>query len=175
MKKAFSLIELLIVVLIVGIVYTLAISGFDNIKNAKPKPTLLNLKSYLSKVEHKKDVKLLCLDSCENCIVFVDGELNEKFSDEFDGFLDNSVKVYNFNVNTGLQVIQESVFFNSEDVSEEICFSFKIDKKGVGDQVIVEYENYVYDFTNHLGGTKKYESTSDLIDEKQKIINEVLQ
>lgn len=174
MKKAFSLIELLIVVLIVGIVYTLAISGFESLKEGKAKPSLLNLKTYLSKVEHKNEVKLICLDGCESCFVLVDGEINQEFSSEFDGFLDSSVKTYLFNVNTGLQSKADSVFFNSEDVSENICFSFSVDKKGVSDQVIVEYKDDVYDFTSHLSPTKKYASTQELIDEKQKIINEVL-
>lgn len=174
MKKAFSLIELLIVVLIVGIVYSLAISGFESLKDGKAKPSLLNLKTYLSKVQYKNEVKLLCLDGCESCSVLVDGELNQKLSEEFDGFLDYSVKTYLFNVNTGLQIKEDSIFFNHENVSEDICFSFSVDKKGVSDQVIVEYKNFVYDFTSHLSPTKKYASTQELIDEKQKIINEVL-
>lgn len=173
--KAFSLIELLIVILIVGIVYTLAISGFENLKDKKAqKPTLLNLKSYFSKLEYKNEVKLLCLDGCETCLVYIDGELNQKLSDNFDGFLDQSVKSYSFNINTGLQLVRESIYFNSEDVSENVCFSFSVDKKGVSDQVIVEYKNSVYDFTTHLNPTKKYASTSEVIDEKQRVINEVL-
>ena len=164
----------MIVVLIIGIVYTLAISSFDTLKKGKTKPTLLNLKHYLSKVEYKNDVKLLCLDGCESCFIFIDGEPNQELSEQFDGFLDQSVKTYAFNVNTGLQVIPDDVFFNSENVSEEICFSFSIDKKGVSDQVIVEYKDFVYDFTSHLSPTKKYASSSELIDEKQRVINEVL-
>ena len=173
-KKAFSLIELLIVVMIVGIVYTLAISGFENLKQGKTKPSLLNLKTYLSKVQYKNEVKLLCLDECESCIVLVDGESNQELSEGFDSFLDDSVRTYFFNVNTGLQTKADSVFFNHEGISENICFSFSVDKKGVSDQVIVEYKDNVYDFTSHLNPTKKYTSTQELIDEKQNIINEVL-
>jgi len=174
MKKAFSLIELLIVVLIVGIVYAMAISSFDNLKKGKAKPTLLTLKSYLSKIEYKKDVRLVCLDSCESCLLIVDGEVKQELSEQFDGFLDKDVRVHMFNINTGLQNVPDAIYFNSEGTSEDICFSFSIDKKGVSNQVIVEYKDYVYDFTSYLGETKKYTSTSDFIDAKQKVINEVL-
>jgi prepilin-type N-terminal cleavage/methylation domain-containing protein len=174
MKKAFSLIELLIVVLIVGIVYTMAISGFDNLKKGKAKPTLLNLKSYLSKIEYKKDVRLICLDACESCLLIVDGKIKPELSEQFDGFLDKDVRVYTFNINTALQNLPDAIYFNSEGTSEDICFSFSIDKKGVSTQVIVEYKDYVYDFTSYLAKTKKYTSTSDFIDAKQKVINEVL-
>ena len=174
-KKAFSLIELLIVVLIVGIVYTLAISGFENLKDKKAqKPTLLNLKSYFIKLKYKDEVKLLCLDECETCLVFVDNELNQELSDNFDGFLDESVKTYAFNVNTGLQLVSESIYFNSENVSENVCFSFSVDKKGVSEQVIVEYKDSVYDFTTHLNPIKKYASTSEFIEERQTVMSEVL-
>ena len=160
--------------MIVGIVYTLAIGGFENLKQGKAKPSLLNLKTYLSKVEYKNEVKLLCLDECESCLLLVDGESNQELSEEFDGFLDDSVRTYFFNVNTGLQTKADSIFFNTEDTSENICFSFSVDKKGVSDQVIVEYKDNVYDFTSHLSPTKKYASTQELIDEKQQVINEVL-
>ena len=174
MKKGFSLIELLIVVLIVGVVYTLAIGSFDNLKTNKAKPTLLNLKSYLSKIKHEKNVKLICLDSCESCSVFVDGEINEELSDKFDGFLDKSVNVHSYNINTGLQSVSDSVYFNSENVSQNICFSYTLDKKGIGSQVIVEYKKSIYDFTSSLGTTQKYASTEEFIDAKQKLVNEVL-
>lgn len=173
-KKAFSLIELLIVVLIVGIVYTLAISSFESLKKGDSKPSLLNLKTYLSKVQYKNEIKLLCLDECESCLVLVDGELNQELSEDFDDFLDSSVKTYFFNVNTGLQTKEDSVFFNSEGVAENICFSYSLDKKGVSDQIIVEYKDYAYDFTSYLNPTKKYASTEELVDEKQTIINKVL-
>lgn len=175
MKKAFSLIELLIVVMIVGVVYTLAISSFESLKKDDTKPTLLNLKEYLMKIEHKREVKLLCLDSCESCLVFVDNEVNKEVSEKFDDFIDKDIKSYTYNVNTGLQEVAKSVFFNSENVSEDVCFSMRLDKKGVSSQVVVEYKKNFYDFTTYLIPTKKYASTQDFIDAKQKEINEVLQ
>ena len=52
MKKAFSLIELLIVILIIGIIYTLSIGNFKKIKDSSEKKlTLKTLKEYLQSIE----------------------------------------------------------------------------------------------------------------------------
>ena len=175
MKRAFSLIELLIVVLIIGVVYTLALNNLQMMKEGKVKPTLLTLKSYLSKIKYDKQIKLLCLDNCESCVVFVDGKFDEKLSEEFEEFIDSSVVMYSFNINTGFSELPKEVFFNKEQVSEDICFSFSVDKKGMSDQVVVEYKEKVYDFMNYLTGTKVYVSTAELMDEKQRQVNEVLE
>ena len=174
-KHAFSLMELLIVVLIVGVVYTLALSNLQNIKEGKIKPTLLTLKHDLGAIKYEKKVKLICLDNCDTCFVQVDGTLDENASKMFEEFIDPSVKVYHFDPNTGFNEIQKAVYFNKENVAQDICFSFAVDKQGVGDQVVVEYKDRVYDFTTYFGTTKAYASTSEMMDAKQKTINEVLQ
>lgn len=174
MKQAFSLIELLIVILIVGVVYTLALSNFQNMKEGKTKPNLANLKAYLSKMKYEKEVKLVCLDNCDSCYIFVDGTLSEDLSAEFEDFIDSSVRTYTFNINTGFTELPKAVFFNKEEVSEDICFSMSVDKKGMSDQVVVEYKDKVYDFMNYFSATKVYASTSELMDERQRVVNEVL-
>ncbi len=174
-KHAFSLMELLIVVLIVGVVYTLALSNFQNIKKGKIKPTLLTLERNLGDIKHDKEVKLICIDNCDSCFVQVDGVLDKNASKLFEGFIDSSVKVYHFDPNTGFNEIQQAVYFNKENVSQDICFSLAVDKQRISDQVVVEYKDKVYDFTTYFEPTKVYASTSEMMDAKQKIINEVIQ
>ncbi len=174
-RGAFSLIELLIVVVIVGIVYTLAVSNFDNLSKDKEKPTLAHLKNYLSQIKHLQNVRLVCVDKCESCSLYVDDEKDEELSELFDGFLDSSVKVYVYNINTGLQQVTPSIVFNSQNVQEEVCFALSIDKEGISEQVIVEYKKNIYDFTSYLTQTQKYSSIDEFIDKKQESINKVLQ
>jgi len=161
--------------MIVGVVYTLALGNLQNLKDGKVKPSLLNLKSYLSKLKYDDEVKLICLNNCENCFVLRDSKLDENVSSEFENFLDSSVVVYHFNINTGFSELPKAVFFNKEGVSEDICFSFSVDKQKVGDQVVVEYKNRVYDFMDYFSPTKVYATTSELMDERQRVVNEVLQ
>lgn len=160
MKRfAFSLIELLIVVVIMGLVYTLGITNIQKATDTTSQLTLERLKSYLQSFPHQKDVLFLCLDDCQECRVIVDGKLDENTT-KVEDFIDNSVQVYKYNSLSGMQQRDERVFFNSEDVEESVCFSYKIDSQGIGDQIYVEYRDSVYDFTPY-NSVVKYDSLQD--------------
>jgi prepilin-type N-terminal cleavage/methylation domain-containing protein len=173
-RDAFSLIELLIVVLIVGLVYTLAISNFDNVKQNKVRPTLLNLKESLLGLKKEHDARIICLDGCKSCFVYVDGSLDENASEVYEEFLDEEVKLYRYDKNYGLTQLKNGVFFNSEGVDEEICFSLSVDKNGVSEQVIAEYKDKFYDFSSYFLNTQVYTSASELNEVKEHMIQEVL-
>jgi prepilin-type N-terminal cleavage/methylation domain-containing protein len=172
LKKAFSLIELMIVIVIIGVVYTLAVSNFQNIKDGKTKITMLNLKEYLQNIPHEKSVELLCLDACSSCDVFVDGK---KYMDSalFDDFIDDSVEIYRYDFLLGAQEQSKKVYFNSENIEEDVCFSFAVDKQGVSEQVLVEFKDKVYDFTTHIGSVGVYDSIQELMDAKEKLAQEL--
>ncbi len=163
MKKAFSLIELLIVILIIGIIYTLSVGNFKKIKDGSEKLELKNLKTYLQNIKHEQNVELICLDECSSCDIFVDGEKYTKKS--IDNFLDKSVKVYRYDFNLGMI---------EKEYTNGVCFSFLVDKKGVGDQVFVEYKGKVYDYTTYLKATQVYTSLQDASDAKENLTQEIL-
>lgn len=171
--KAFSLIELLIVVVIMGVVYTLAITNFAKIDENQTVLSLQNLKKYLMNIEHENNVRLLCLDDCESCELYADGELVEGYEDTFNGFLDDSIKVYTYNFNLGTTEISKQIHFNIEGIEEDICFSYLMDKKGVGEQVLVEFKNKVYDFSTYFVKTPVYDSIEEAADAKEELIQEV--
>jgi prepilin-type N-terminal cleavage/methylation domain-containing protein len=173
-REAFSLIELLIVVLIVGVVYTLAISNFENVKEGRTKPTLLNLKQKLDAMDSSNQAKLICLDDCKNCTLWIDGKKDANASKEFEDFLDEQVKMYRYDTNFGLMSLQEKVFFNEEGQDEQICFSLSVDKNGVSEQVIVEYKDRFYDFTPYFKPPQVYMSSSELTQIKEHLTQEVL-
>lgn len=173
-RYAFSLIELLIVIVIIGVVYTLAIKSFGRVADRSEQVTLKTLKEYLQSIPHRKSVEFLCLDDCASCNIFVDSKLDESVKGLFDNFLDSSVKVYRYDFYQGMQPIIKKVYFNDEDVEEDVCFSYTIDKKGVGNQVFVEYNKKFYDFTTYFEQTPVYNSLSDIVKNKEKSVNEVL-
>jgi len=172
-RSAFSLIELIIVVVIMGIVYTLAVTNFQDLKSSSAHVSLKNLKEYLQKIPHKKSVELLCLDECLTCSVLVDSEVHSSTS-AFDNIIDDSIRVYRYDFLTGMQEQTPKVYFNSEDVEENVCFSYKVDKKDVGDQVIVEFKDKVYDFTTYLDQAPIYDSLQELVEEKEKSSQEIM-
>lgn len=168
-KKAFSLIELLIVIVIIGVVYNLSVTNFQKRSDEVENITLLNLKKYLKSLDYKESAKLLCLDNCRSCDILVDGEKSIHLED----FLDESVKVYRYDYLSGAQEIMQEVYFNEEDIQEDVCFSYTVDKNGIGDQVFVEFKESVYDYTTYLIPTQKYNSLEEVIETKEKLVEEV--
>ena len=161
MKKAFSLIELLIVILIIGVVYTISVGNFEKVKDNSTKLSLKNLKEYLQDLPHEKSAELMCLDDCSKCEVLLDAE---KFK-ELDNFLDKSLRSYRYDFSHGMVEIQKD---------DDVCFSYSIDKKGLGQQVIVEFQEQFYDFSTYLSPVSIYNSLEEATDVKEQLAQEVL-
>jgi len=160
----------MIVIVIMGVVYTLSVTALERQGDRAKRVTLLTLKSYLTDLKYERDARLLCLDDCSECDVLVDGEKETSL----ENFLDDTVRLYHYSYVNGAQEVLKEVYFNKEDVQEDVCFSYKVDKEGVGDQVLVEYKEHFYDFTNYLEPTVKYDSMQELVDAKESKIEEVL-
>jgi len=161
MKKGFSLIELLIVILIIGVVYTLSIGNFKNIKNGEDKLSLENLRSYLQTIPYKKKIEFVCLDDCLHCEVFVDGKKHKKVK----SFLDSSVKSYRYDFSYGMVELEKD---------NKKCFSYTLNKEGVGDQIFIEFKNKVYDMSSYLDDTYIYSSLDEALQKKENMIQEIL-
>ena len=174
MHKAFSLIELLIVIVIIGVVYTMAIGNFEQIKDKKIKITLKNLKEYLQDIPHEKEVKFLCLDGCTNCNIFVDNKKIKELENVFDNFLDSSVEIYRYEFSLGAIEKNQHRYFNEQDTQESICFEYSVNKKGVGEDMLVKYKDFVYDFSSYFTSVKIYNSIQDAIDAKENLRKKVL-
>jgi len=171
LKKGFSLIELLIVIVIVGVIYTLAVTNIQTLSEQKMTPSFSNLKEYLHSFlkEDAKTAKLLCLDDCSECGVYIDGAKQETI----ESFFDSSVEVYRYDFLLGAQSIEPEVYFNEEDVQERVCFSYEIGKNLIGDQVLIVYKNRAYDYTTYFTQTPVYDSISELIDAKEELSQKV--
>jgi len=160
--------------MIIGVVYTLAVSSFKKLGEKSTQISLLNMREYLQSFQHEKNVKFLCLDDCSSCDIFVDGKIVKELKGSFDAFLDNSVKVYRYDAYQGIQESTNEVYFNSEDVEEDVCFSYTVDTKGVGEQVFVEFNKKVYDYTSYFGKTPVFDSVEELVDAREKLVEEVI-
>jgi len=157
--------------MIIGVVYTLAIGNFAKLSDESSKVTLSNLKEYLHSIPHTKNVKILCLDDCSECDIFVDGQISKTV----EGFLDESVRVYRYEFSYGAIEAEKEIFFNSDDVEEDVCFSYEVDKRGVGNQVFVEFKEKVYDFSPYFTKTVVYSSIEDAVEAKENLAREVMQ
>ncbi len=157
MRKAFTLIELMIVIVIIGVVYTLAISKIKApMKKITQKPTLLTLKSYLlGFMQDGKRVSLVCDDVCKECTIYRD---NKKLS-TIESFVDESVESYRYDFFLGAMALPK----------RESCFSFSIDRDGVSDQVFVLYKEKAYDYMNYFEKPKAYDSLENAIVAKEQV------
>jgi len=162
----------MIVIVIIGLVYTLAISKLQNVAQESQTPSFKNLKEYLHSYisGDAKSATLLCFDDCSECSIYVDGEEIEKI----ESFFDESVSLYRYDSFEGVVPLEAKPFFNDDGVEESLCFSFEVDKNLISEQVIVVYKNRVYDYTSYFEGSRVYDSLSAFVEAKESRVYEVL-
>jgi len=153
------------------VVYTLAITKLKSVGEEKVTPSFLNLKEYLgSFIEGEvKSARLLCLDDCSECGIYVDGVKTETF----ESFFDDSVAIYRYDFLQGVVKKQDAVYFNEENVQESVCFSFNMYKNNISEQLIVSYKEKAYDYTTYFEKTPVYDSLEELVESKETLSQKV--
>lgn len=161
----------MIVIVIIGVIYTLAVSKLQNVGAQKLKPNFQNLKEYLYPyvTDDANKVRLLCLDDCKSCSVYLDGIKQE----DIEPFFDESVEVYRYDFSQGAVQTQDAVFFNKEGRQENVCFSFTMNKDLISDQIIVVYKEKSYDYTSYFSPVKVYAHLEELVQEKELLVQVV--
>ena len=173
MKKAFSLIELMIVIVIIGVVYTLAITKLKSFGEEKELASFINLKDYLGAFvkDGANSARFLCLDDCTECDIYID----DIKAQTQDSFFDDSVEVYRYDAFQGPIEKKKDVFFNKEDVQERVCFSFSVNKNLVSDQVIVVYKDKAYDYSSYFDKTLEYDSLEEAVEARENLARGIMQ
>ncbi len=163
----------MIVIVIIGVVYTLAVTKLKTVGEEKMTPSFSNLKEYLGTFikDEAASARLLCLDDCSECGIYVDGERVKTI----ESFFNERVALYRYDFRQGVINKKEAVFFNEEDVQETVCFSFKVYKNSIAEQVIVSYKDKAYDYTSYFEKTPVYDSLEELVEHKQSLAQEVTQ
>jgi len=59
------------------------------------------------------------------------------------------------------------IYFNEEGSEESVCFSYSVDKLGIGDQVIIKFRERVYDYSSYHLIPPVFESMEDAIEAKE--------
>ena len=168
---AFTLIELMIVIVIMGVVYTLAINNFSQLNTNRAKTLRIeNLKEYLGALKYSKSARVLCLDNCADCGIYLDGNKTKSI----DGFVDDSIKTYRYDSSYGFIQKKQETFFNADGIEENICFSYTLDNNKIGDQVLIAYKNKFYDMTTYLENPPVYNSMQVAQDAKENLVNAVI-
>ena len=145
-KKAFTLIELLIVLIIIGVVYTL----FNpKLTNKKEISRFEDLKKFLVS-KYKPPIKLECFgQKCEKCFV------NNKELKEYQIFT-SKPKTYLFDT---------SGYISEKEFEDDKCFEYQIYKNKSSENILVEKDNQFYVFYSYFKKPKVFANYDDALNE----------
>ena len=172
-KKAFTLIELLLVVVIIGVIYGLVINSMQRINDKEASLSFETLPSFLETMYQQNSVAFVCIDNCRECAVYVDGEKVK----EVDTFMDEErvLRFWRFDANFGTQELRFTPIFDEDDREFDVCFRYEIFKDGSSSEMIVETENTSYDYRGPFHKVMRFSSLQALEESRQDELQEVLQ
>ena len=158
--------------MIMGIVYMFAIGSLGKLKNKTQNllPTLENLKAFLLAKDFEKEARFVCFDDCGSCSVVLDGKKSSSVSN----FFDSEPKTYRYDATLEMVQIESDPFFDKNGVQKQVCFSYRIYKDGIGDQIFVEYHDKVYDYSDYFEDVKVYDSIEEIQNKKESMLQKVL-
>jgi len=169
-RKAFSLLELMLVIVIVGVIYTLALS---TMKVPSPKDaetfTLATLPKYLRENFKLSDAKIICFEPCGKCSVLVDGEF---LQEELSLFDKSNVKSYELSFE-GYATEKEYIPYDKQDSYKQACFVLHKWPNGAIEEVVLESDdNFIY-YKAGYEKTKSYKSLATLQDAYKKELDAI--
>lgn len=154
-RKAFSLVELLIVILIISLVYFL---GFSNIEKSESKPkalTALNLKSSIVKSDlFQGEGSFVCIDKCRSC--YLRKDINSPF-EAYENRIDlKDIEAYTLDARDSLQKIEYGRYQD-----EKICLSLQFYPNGSSTQIILKQDDDVYFLPAFFDDAQKVDSLEE--------------
>lgn len=170
-KKAFTLIELMLVVLIIGLVYSLGLSSIKHAGKGEISLKLENLDSELEKYHNNNHVEYFCIDRCEKCFLYVDGKEVKSMKP----VVTNDVRLHRFDVIYGSRNLELPAYFNADDQEESVCFRYEIFPDGSRTEMMVETPKKVIDFAGKFHKTITYANLAGAIEAKRHALESVHQ
>jgi len=157
-RRAFSLMELLLVIFIVSLVYFLGFSGMEKPSHKEEVLTPLNLKKQIMAhpLFHGGGT-LLCIDRCKSC--YFRKDITSAFK-PYEGKPDFSkLKVYTVNAGESLQQMEYGRYQD-----KKICLIFHIFPNGSSTQLILQTANGIYFLPAYLGEPRQTETLEEAHD-----------
>ncbi len=154
-QKAFSLLELIIVVVLIGILFGIGASNFK-IAKAQPKAlTPLNLKETIVKSAFfNGQATLMCTDKCKKCY------LRQGLSSAFEPYENKidltGIKAYTIDARNTLRELEYERFND-----EKICLVMDFYNNGSSTQIILENDTGAYFLPAFFGKPKRFDSPED--------------
>ena len=154
-RKAFSLLELLLVIFIVSLVYFLGFSGFEKEKKRMPMLTPLKLKAEVMQSPlFRGEGTLICIDGCRSCY------FREDITSPFEAYKGKTklshLKVYTLDRNDALTQIEYGRYQD-----QKICLQVDFYPNGSSTPLILQDDEGVYFLPAFFGEPKKVASLEE--------------
>jgi len=155
LRKAFSLLELLLVIFIISLVYFLGFSGAEKEVKKETRITPLNLKrTLLNTPELKGGGTFLCIDHCKKC--YMRKDISTPFQ-AYEGNIDlQNARSYIIDKDDNIQEVE---FGRYQD--QKICLRYEIYPNGSSSQLILETSKGIFYLPTFFGETKKVNSLDE--------------
>ena len=169
-RRAFSLMELMLVVVIIGVVYAMALSSLKPPETKEIEAfSLLTLPKYLRENFALQDAKLVCFEPCGKCSVLVDGQWQD---DEIDLFSSTDVRSYSLDVE-GFSQASEFAPHDIDDGYKQACFILhKRSNDSIEPIVLEENGRFIY-YKAAYEEVKSYETLTAIQGEYQHETNTI--
>ena len=170
-QHSFTLFELLIVVLIIGISYTLILNNFRTQKDESKYLSFLNLRSML--VENKQANEIItirCFEDSKKCAIFKDDVLD---GEDFDWFFSEDVIFYHIDQYQTAQKIEFPIFIDEDKREETVIFEYSINTKGASDDIFVEDMDTIYFLGSFFEEAKRIKSIDEVIEHREVLFKKV--
>lgn len=152
-RRAFSLLELMIVILIISFTYMLLFASMQRAENKPKALTAENLKSTLIKQGvHHKEAELFCLNQCQSCYLYQNGETTPYKGELALGDLE----VYEMDKDDKLAKID---FGRYED--HDVCLRFVLHHNSSSSQMVIKTKNGIYYLPTLFGEVAKMASLEE--------------
>lgn len=161
-KKAFTLIELIIVIILISTTYFLVFSNSTfNMKKDVEKLTLLNLKEYLlNNFEFEKELSFLCIEDEFSCYIKKDGILDKDF--KVTNFFKTKPDIYEYNSDERKVEFEE---LRVDNVNHNVIFELKINNDYKTNEFIADtLDSEIFVFNSIFTKPKIYKFLYESID-----------
>ncbi len=150
-KKGMSLFELLIVMIIVGIVYSIGLFAINKEKAVSSTIKASELKSALRALDHNQKIRMICDNSCHECRVL---DTRDSVVASIRLSSDGTLQRYGFDRLGELRPLGKTVTSIDNKLSQE-CFEFTLYPDGTSSPLILK-DNASYYLYTPLQGEKPF-------------------
>ena len=168
-KKGFTLFELMLVVLLIGIIYGVFVHKLSQKERNSDtnEVTLETLKEFLLQFSPKKTAVLRCLTPCDKCYVYRDGKKAREIEISL---FEEAPNVYQSDPYGQLQRMAFTPLQGKHGEALDVCFEFTLFENGSSSSYIVESGDKIYMFDPYMRPVSVFDSLSkakDIFDKSE--------